>query len=117
MGELCLKNLAIKTIIGLYPSERKQKQLIFINLRLTFDSKQAEHSDKIKNTIDYDTLSKKLTANVKKTKFHLIEALANHILSVIFKDKIIKRAHLKITKPSGIKNAESVSFIIIRDNK
>lgn len=117
MAKLYIKNLRIKTTIGVFPHERKKKQLIFLNFRLEFNSSHAETSDDINDTVNYDTLTKKITDSVNKMTFHLLEALARHIMSLILKDRRITRAVVEIIKPSAIKNAKSVSFMLSRENK
>ncbi len=56
---------------------------MIINIQMEFDGTKAAESDQIKDTVDYDTISKKIIHGVESSQFFLVEKLAAHILKLI----------------------------------
>lgn len=104
-----IKNLRITTIIGIHEWERSHPREIIINLHMEFDGLKAAKSDNINDTIDYDSLSQKITAFVQSTSYGLVEKLAVDLLYKIMEDQRINYAKIEIDKPGAVGNAESVS--------
>ena len=53
-----IKDLRVKTIIGIFDWERKTKQEVSIDLEFPFDCKKAAKTDSIEDTIDYKAIAK-----------------------------------------------------------
>ena len=106
-----IKNLKVQTIIGVFDWEKEQERDLFINLELHFDGDKSANSDDIKDTLDYDSISKTLIAETAKTRFDLIEKLSTHLLDFIMQDERIQKAIIEIDKPGAVKEAESVSVV------
>ena len=51
-----IKDLRVKTIIGIFDWERKVKQEVSIDLEFPFDCKKAAATDSIEDTVDYNCL-------------------------------------------------------------
>ncbi|VVB51868.1 Dihydroneopterin aldolase [uncultured archaeon] len=106
---LKIRGLKAHTLVGVKKSERKKKQKLVINVRLEYDATKAIKTDDVKYAVDYDALSKRITKEVEKTRFYLIEKLADHILSVIMEDKRVLEAKVKVSKPGALPSAKSVN--------
>ncbi len=111
-----IKNLKVKTIIGIYKFEEKiQRQLIF-NAELEIKKSKAPQSDKIKDTVDYDDIIK-IIKNIAKKRFSLIEKMAEEITKEIMKNKIIWRCKLEIDKTKLYDDVDSCSVTIEKKRK
>ena len=53
-----IKDLRIKTIIGIFDWERKVKQEVSIDMEFPFDCKKAARTDSIEDTTDYKAITK-----------------------------------------------------------
>ena len=53
-----IKDLRIKTIIGIFDWERKVKQEVSIDMEFPFDCKKAAKTDSIEDTTDYKAITK-----------------------------------------------------------
>jgi len=104
-----IKNLKLRTIIGINDWERVEKQDVVINMEVELDRIKAMDTDRIEDTVNYKSLTKQIISEVEQSKFFLLEKLAHHILQVLLKDKKIKRATVEIDKPSALRSADSVS--------
>ena len=104
-----IKNLRLRTIIGIYDWERTELQDVIINAEIEFDGKAASASDKIEDTVDYKKINKKIIETVESSRFLLLEKLAQTILNTILKDKKVKRAKVEVDKPGALRFTDSVS--------
>lgn len=104
-----IKNLRLRTIIGINDWERVEKQDIVINLELELDGIRAMETDRIEDTVNYKSLTKRVISEVEKSEFYLIEKMAEHILQVVLEDTKIKKATVEVDKPGALSYADSVS--------
>ncbi len=111
MTTIRIKNLRLRTIVGIFQFEREEVQDIIINLKIKYDDSVAVKTDNVEDALDYDKLTRKITEKVEKSRFFLLEKLTEFILNTIKEDKRITYIKLKIDKPGAIKFADSVSII------
>lgn len=104
-----IKNLRLRTIIGLNPWEKLEAQSLILNVELEFDGSRATISDNINDTIDYRSISNALIKHVDTNRYELIEALAGNLLELIMEDARVTRARLEIDKPKALSSADSTS--------
>jgi len=104
-----IKNLRIKTIIGINDWERAEKQDVIVNVELELDASGTTQSDRIEDTINYKTLTKRIISEVELSEFYLLEKLAHHILNFVLEDKKVIRGTVEVDKPSAVRFADSVS--------
>jgi len=104
-----IKNLRLKTIIGINDWERAEKQDVIVNVEVELDASRAIATDRIEDTINYKTLTKRIISEVELSKFFLIEKLADHILNIVLENKKVKRGTVEVDKPQALRFADSVS--------
>lgn len=104
-----VKNLRLRTIIGVNPWEKTEPQAIIVNVEIEFDGSRAAVSDNLEDTIDYRQISRKIIEHVETTRYELIEALAGHLLEVAMEDTRVTRARIEVDKPNAIRSADSTS--------
>ncbi|MBD3288049.1 dihydroneopterin aldolase [candidate division KSB1 bacterium] len=105
-----IKNLRLRTIIGIFDWERENKQDVVLNIEYEFDGTKAANSDDIEDTVDYKTLTKRIISEVEASQFYLLEKLANHVLEIIMDNEKVQRAFVEIDKPQALRFADSVSI-------
>ncbi len=104
-----IKNLRLRTILGIFEWERKHKQDIIINTSIEFDGSQAAASDSIEDTLNYKSLTKKIITLVESSEYFLIEKLAQSILDLVMESPLASSAHVEIDKPQALRFSDSVS--------
>ena len=114
--KILIHQLEVSCILGVTDEERKSPQKILIDLELITDHSKAAKSDDIQDAIDYDRVCKVVTRFVEESQFHLLEALAESVSELIFKEFPLNELKLKILKPKIIKNAKEVGVEIWRKN-
>lgn len=105
-----IRNLRLRTIIGINDWEREHKQDIIINVRMEFDGSEAAETDDIKSTVNYKTITKRIIAEVEKSSFLLLEKLTDHILKIIMENERVTRASVTVEKPHALRFADSVAI-------
>ena len=66
-----IKDLRIKTIIGIFDWERKVKQEVSIDMEFPFDCKKAAKTDSIEDATDYKAITKAVIKFVEESSFQL----------------------------------------------
>lgn len=105
-----IKNLRLKTIIGIFDWERTEKQNVIINAEIEFDGAKAANSDNIQDTVDYKTINKKIIEAVETSDFFLLEKLADTVLKIIMEDKKVIKAKVEVDKPGALRFTDSISI-------
>lgn len=106
-----IKNLRLRTIVGVQHWERKQPQDVVINVEMEFDGTQAAESDSIDDTVNYKTVKRAIIKEVENARFYLLDRLADRILKVVMKETKVKRAMVEVDKPQALRFADSVSVV------
>ncbi|OFW80437.1 MAG: dihydroneopterin aldolase [Alphaproteobacteria bacterium RIFCSPLOWO2_01_FULL_40_26] len=107
-----IKNLKLKTIIGVHEWEEKIDREIIINAEIETDKTDAINSDRLSDTIDYDVIITDIKNLVENNRFNLIEKLAGEIMKKIMKNRNIKRCRLEVDKVGVVDCVESFSITI-----
>ena len=104
-----IKNLRLRTVVGIFEWEKKIKQDILINIEIEFDGSKAIEKDDIEYTVDYKSVTKKIISEVESREFNLIERIAGDVAKIILEDKRVQKASVKVDKPGALRFADSVS--------
>ncbi|MBN1995702.1 MAG: dihydroneopterin aldolase [Anaerolineae bacterium] len=111
-----IKDLLLRTIIGINEEERRNKQDVLINITLYTDHTAAA-SDKIKDTVNYRTLTKQIIDLVEHSQFFLVEKMALEIVTICLADPRVERAVVTVEKPGAVRFARSVGVTVDRKRK
>ena len=117
MDIIYLRDLKIPCTIGVWEWERRIKQTVHIDLDLAFDLKTAAASDRIQDTLDYKAVTKRLQVLVGNSEFHLVEALAENIATVLLSEFPVPWVRVRINKKGAVRNATDVGVVIERGQK
>jgi FolB domain-containing protein len=112
--KILIKNLLLRGIIGINDWEREKPQDILINITLYGDLKPAGSSDKIEDTINYRTITKKIITHVEGSKRFTVEALAQDIVDICLQADGVEKARVRVEKPGALRFAQSVGVEIER---
>ena len=114
MDKVLIKNLQVETIIGIFNWEREVRQVVSIDLEMEFDNKVAAKSDDIKDALDYKKIGKRVSSYVERSKFKLVERLAEQIAKLVLKEFPVSSLTISVTKPGALRGSESVGISITR---
>lgn len=112
--QIQIKDLLLRTIIGINEEERRNRQDVLINLMLQVDTRPAGESDDIDQAVNYRTLTKRIIQLVETSQFYLVEKLAAEIAAICLDDPRVERVRVTVEKPGALRFARSVGVIIER---
>lgn len=112
--QIHIKDLLLRTIIGIKPDERVKRQDVLLNITLHTDH-SAAMSDDIEDTVNYATLNKQIIKLVEGSQFFLIEKMALEIAKICLVDNRVKRAIVTVEKPGALRFARSVGVTVDRE--
>ena len=115
LDEIQIKDLLLRTIIGINDEERRSRQDVLINVILWADLRPAGASDNIADAVNYRTITKRIIRLVEGSQYYLVEKLAAEIATICLDDPRIERARVSVEKPGALRFARSVGVVIERD--
>jgi FolB domain-containing protein len=115
LDQIHIRDLRLRCIIGVYETERTERQDIVINLTLAGDFSAAGRSDDIADAVDYKVLKKQVIKLVESSEFRLIETLAERVAEICLSHPKVRRVTVSVDKPGALRFARSVAFEITRD--
>ena len=114
MDQIHIKDLHLRTIIGINQEERRNQQDVLINIVMDADSSQAGESDDIDDAVNYRTITKRIIQLVESSHFYLVEKMAAEIAAICLDDPRVERARVTVEKPGALRFARSVGVSIER---
>jgi dihydroneopterin aldolase/D-erythro-7,8-dihydroneopterin triphosphate epimerase len=108
-----IKELLLRTIVGINDEERRNKQDVLINITLHADHSAAA-SDDIDDVVNYRTLTKQTIKLVEDSHFFLVEKMALEIAGICLVDPRVERAIVTVEKPGALRFARSVGVTVDR---
>ena len=111
MIEISIKNIKVRSKIGVSFKERKQSQLLLISLKINYITKTNKNLDEIKNLKDYSKIIKYIRKYVQNSRYKTLEKLLEELSKNLKKLFKIQKIYLTISKPEVAKKyrCESIS--------
>ena len=117
MDIVFIEALEVETVIGIYDWERNIRQKVVLDIEIAFDNRKPAASDKIEDTVNYKSVSKRLIAFIEASRFELVETLAEQCAAIIRDEFGVPWVRLKLSKPGAVTGAKSVGVTIERGAK
>ena len=112
--KIFLQGLEARCRIGIFDWERKIRQKVVIDLEFPADTRKAARRDRVEDTVDYKRIAKHALAYVGKSRFGLIETLAEKLARSILEEFPVPALKLRVSKPGAIRGARNVGVEILR---
>jgi dihydroneopterin aldolase/D-erythro-7,8-dihydroneopterin triphosphate epimerase len=112
--QIQIKDLLLRTIIGINEDERRNRQDVLINVILYADTRAAGASDDIDRAVNYRTIAKRVIKLVEESQFNLVETLAAEIAATCLEDPRVEAVDVRVEKPGALRFARSVGVEIHR---
>jgi len=108
-AQVQIKDLLLRTFIGIKEEEINNQQDVLINVCLTYDATEAINRNEIEAALNYRTITKQIIAHVDGNRFALLERMTHEVLSIVMEHEAVQWARVQIDKPHALRYAESVS--------
>ena len=114
MDKMFIRDLSLKCIVGTKPEERTKKQRIIINIVLKCDLRKAGRTDRLTDTVNYKKLSDDVKALVARSRYYLIERMADRIADLCLRSAGVKAATVTVDKPEALRDIKAAAVEIRR---
>jgi D-erythro-7,8-dihydroneopterin triphosphate epimerase len=105
-----IKNLRLRTIVGINDCERNELQDVVLNIEMVFDGEKVSESDDIEDTVNYKKIKKQIIKEVEQSRFYLLDKLASHVLRLVMRNEKVIKVTVEVDKPHALRFADSVSI-------
>ena len=112
-----IKDLLIRTEIGVYPEERGIKQDLLLNLTLFADQRSAAAADDFSLAVNYEAVNLAVISLAESSSFGLIESLAAAVADLLLSFQGVTACEVSVDKPGVLRFARSAAVEIYREKK
>ena len=112
MARIRVKDLRLRTFIGINEDEIDNKQDVLINLTVLYPALEAVRDNDIEHALNYRTITKAVIQHVEGNRFALLERLTQEILDLVMQNTAVRYAEVELDKPHALRFAESVSITL-----
>ena len=117
MDIVYIRELEVRTIIGIFDWEREQRQVVSLDLEMGSDIATAAATDTIENALDYKAVAKRLIDFIEKSEFFLVETLAERVAGIVVNEFNVPWVKLRLGKPGAVTGSKDVGVIIERESR
>ena len=110
IAKINIRDLRLRTFIGINEDEKKNQQDVVINIRIHYHAQKAVTFNVIEEALNYRTITKKVIAHVEKNRFLLLERMTDEVLSLVMEHPQVMWADVTIDKPHALRFSDSVSI-------
>ncbi len=112
MARIKVKDLRLRTYIGIKQEEIDNKQDVLINLTILYPAVDAVQVNDIEHALNYRTITKAIIAHVENNRFALLERLTQELLDLVMAHPAVRYAEVEVDKLHALRFAESVSITL-----
>ncbi len=112
LARIRVKDLRLRTYIGINEDEIFNKQDVLINLTVLYKAIDAVRDNDIDTALNYRTLTKAVIAHVESNRFSLLERMTQELLDLVMSRPSVEYAEVEVDKPHALRFAESVSITL-----
>ena len=112
LARIRIKDLRLRTYIGIKDEEIHNQQDILINVTILYPADDAVAVNEITQALNYRTITKALIAHVEGNRFALLERLTQELLDIVMQHQQVRYAEVEVDKPHALRFAESVSITL-----
>ncbi len=112
MARIRVKDLRLRTYIGINEDEILNRQDVLINLSILYPAVEAVRDNDIEQALNYRTITKAIIRHVELNRFALLERMTQEILDLVMAHPAVSYAEVEVDKPHALRFADSVSITL-----
>ena len=112
MARIRIKNLRLRTYIGIKEEEINNRQDVVINATILYPADNAVEINQIEHALNYRTITKAIISHVESNRFALLERLTQEVLDIVMDNEQVRYAEVEVDKPHALRFSESVSITL-----
>lgn len=111
-AKIRIKNLRLRTYIGIKDEEINNRQDVIINAEIHCQAGAAVESNIIEDALNYRTICKAIIALVEDQRFALLERMTYEILGKVMAHPDVFKAEVEVDKVGALRYSDSVSIAV-----
>lgn len=112
IAKIQVKNLRLRTFIGIKEEEINNRQDVIINLTIFYSAQVAVEENEIEYALNYRTITKAIIAHVENNRFALLERLTQELVNLVMEYKEVQYVEVEVDKPQALRYSDSVSITL-----
>ncbi len=112
MARIRVKNLRLRTFIGIKEEEINNRQDVVVNATILYPADEAVAINEIEHALNYRTITKAIISHVESNRFALLERMTQEVLDIIMQHAQVRYAEVEVDKPHALRFSESVSITL-----
>ena len=104
--KILINNLIMLASVGVYETEKQNKQRIIVNVELLLWNDTEPKQDNLEATQDYRQFRKCIIHIIESQHLHLLEVLVEKVHSTLMRNSYVIGAKVKISKPDIFNDCE-----------
>ena len=109
-----IRDLILSILVGIHHFEKKKRQRVKFNIEILTDPYVTPNSKDLNSILNYEEVVIKIEKLTNSTHHELLEDLAENILNILFKNKLVKKISLKLEKLDILKKTKSVGIEVTK---
>ena len=114
MDLIFIRNLKCETTLGVYDWERVALRPVLLDLEIGAAAHDAFDHDSAKGLMNYDSISRRLSEELRGLHYKTVERLAEHVAQLVLREFHAPWVKVTIGKPGAVRNAALVGVTIER---
>lgn len=112
MARIRIKNLRLRTFIGINEEEINNRQDVVVNATIFYPADDAVVINEIEHALNYRTITKAVISHVEGNRFALLERLTQDVLDIVMQNEQVHYAEVEVDKPHALRFSDSVSITL-----
>lgn len=112
--EVFIKDLVLDMSIGIYESEKKNKQRAIINVTLSVNPNVNWQDDDIQHVVSYEDVLNSIKSLAAEGHYNLVETFAEKIIGVCFEYAAVTTVKVSVEKPDVFDDVAGVGVSFSR---
>lgn len=112
LDRIQIRDLTVLCIVGDLPEERTRKRRVILNIDLL--TPVSSLNDDLSKTVDYAAVCEEVRRVVGKSRYQLIESLAECVVQTCLGFSGVKAVRVTLDKPGAIRGCRSVAVTLTR---
>jgi dihydroneopterin aldolase len=109
---IVVRGLVLPFHIGVYEHEKQRPQRVRVGVELVVDG--PARTDALSHVLNYESIIEGIRALAQRGHIPLVEALAEQVLELCFRDRRVAAARVGVDKLDVCPEAESVGVVMTR---
>ena len=114
MDTIFIRELRVDAWVGIYEWEKQRAQTLEMDIEIGIPGNEVGRTDNIHDTVHYGEVVERIVKDLAERRFKLLEALAEHVCTLIVGDFRAPWARVSVAKLAHIRNVRKVGVVLER---